>query len=110
MHRAIMQIYQNASPETRACYDLAHDTKGNIEAENWIIRWCLWHVFRDRDQRKKSRACVYAQPAGVKAEVVARRTHYIIIPGPSMHEVQGPLGARAVVDRSVLPYDPVRDC
>ncbi|KAL1588871.1 hypothetical protein WHR41_02602 [Cladosporium halotolerans] len=53
-HREIMNIYRHARPETRAYYDLGHDTDG-LEEENWVIRWLLWHVFRYRDNRNKSR-------------------------------------------------------
>ncbi|KAI5370116.1 hypothetical protein Slin15195_G009940 [Septoria linicola] len=49
-HAEILRIYQRASPETRAVYDLGKDTDG-AEEENWIIRWLLWHCFRYRDQR-----------------------------------------------------------
>ncbi|KAM3419202.1 hypothetical protein BST61_g5145 [Cercospora zeina] len=49
-HAEILRIYQLASPETRAIYDLGKDTEGP-EEENWVIRWLLWHCFRYRDQR-----------------------------------------------------------
>lgn len=49
-HAEILRIYQRASSSTRAVYDRGRDTDGVAE-ENWIIRWCLWHAFRYRDQR-----------------------------------------------------------
>lgn len=55
MHRELLSIYENAGPETRPYYDLAHDTDP-VAQENWVCRWVLWHVFRNRDQRKKSRS------------------------------------------------------
>lgn len=54
MHRQILNIYNNASAETKPYYDLAHDTS-KPSPENWLIRWMLWHVFRYRDGRNKSR-------------------------------------------------------
>lgn len=53
-HREILNIYQQARPETRSFYDMGRDTDG-IEEENWVIRWLLWHVFRYRDNRNKNR-------------------------------------------------------
>ncbi|KXT03880.1 hypothetical protein AC578_8959 [Pseudocercospora eumusae] len=50
MHSEILQIYQQASPNTKAVYDLGRDTDGP-EEENWIVRWLLWHAFRYRDTR-----------------------------------------------------------
>ena len=35
-------------------YDLGRYWDGSNE-DNWIIRWCLWHVFRYRDERNRSR-------------------------------------------------------
>lgn len=53
-HRQILNIYQHARPETKVYYDKGRDTDG-LEEENWVIRWLLWHVFRYRDNRNKSR-------------------------------------------------------
>ncbi|QIW94672.1 hypothetical protein AMS68_000190 [Peltaster fructicola] len=54
MHRELLAMAANASPQTRPYYELAHDSDP-IPQENWVCRWALWHVFRNRDQRKKSR-------------------------------------------------------
>lgn len=50
----MLNIYRNASPQTRVIYDLGRYWDGSNE-DNWIIRWCLWHVFRYRDERNRSR-------------------------------------------------------
>lgn len=54
MHREVLRIYSSARPETRQMYNLGRDLDG-AEEENWVIRWMLWHVFRYRDSRNKSR-------------------------------------------------------
>lgn len=54
IHREILRIYHYAGPDTRRVYDLGHDTD-RVDEENWVIRWMLWHVFRYRDNRNKSR-------------------------------------------------------
>jgi hypothetical protein len=53
-HIEVLNIYHNASPQTRRIYDLGREWNGTTE-DNWIIRWCLWHVFRYRDERNRSR-------------------------------------------------------
>jgi len=50
-HREIQNVYATASPETRIWYDRAIMNDGGWD--NWIIRWCLWHVFRYRDDRNR---------------------------------------------------------
>jgi len=50
-HREIINVYQTASPDTRVWYDRAVTNDGAWD--NWIIRWCLWHVFRYRDDRNR---------------------------------------------------------
>ncbi|QDS74955.1 hypothetical protein FKW77_004719 [Venturia effusa] len=50
-HREIISIYSTSSPETRVWYDRAITNDGTWD--NWIIRWCLWHVFRYRDDRNR---------------------------------------------------------
>ncbi|TLD21708.1 hypothetical protein E2P81_ATG08296 [Venturia nashicola] len=50
-HREILSIYSASSPETRVWYDRAVTHDGGWD--NWIIRWCLWHVFRYRDDRNR---------------------------------------------------------
>lgn len=59
VHREILRIYHHARAETRKMYDLGRDTD-RIEEENWVIRWMLWHVFRYRDNRNKSRRSIIA--------------------------------------------------
>lgn len=54
IQREIMYIYWHATPETKPFYDIGRNTDG-IEGENWVIRWLLWHVFRYRDNRNRSR-------------------------------------------------------
>jgi hypothetical protein len=50
-HREIQNVYATASTETRIWYDRAIMNDGGWD--NWIIRWCLWHVFRYRDDRNR---------------------------------------------------------
>lgn len=54
LSRVVLQIYRNASPQTRRIYDLGRETDG-VSEDNWVIRWCLWHVFRYRDERNRTR-------------------------------------------------------
>lgn len=52
VNREIYVIHQTASSVTRPFYDYVHEP-GVI---NWVIKWLIWHIFRDRDQRKKARS------------------------------------------------------
>ncbi|EON69050.1 hypothetical protein W97_08363 [Coniosporium apollinis CBS 100218] len=52
MHQEVLRIYSLASPMTRPIYDLGRFRDGPNE-DNWVIRWCLWHVFRYRDNRNR---------------------------------------------------------
>lgn len=52
-YREIQSIYQAAQPETRWWYDRGVTLDSGWD--NWIIRWCLWHVFRYRDDRNRHR-------------------------------------------------------
>jgi len=52
-YREIQSIYTSASPETRWWYDRGITSESGWD--NWIIRWCLWHVFRYRDDRNRNR-------------------------------------------------------
>ncbi|XTI85523.1 hypothetical protein V2W45_1340474 [Cenococcum geophilum] len=54
-HREILNIYRSASPITKAYYDYGSYRSGPNE-ENWVVQWCLWHVFRYRDNRNKARS------------------------------------------------------
>lgn len=47
--REVQQIFQQAAPETREIYDLGLLGGTDDSYDNWIIRWCLWHVFRYRN-------------------------------------------------------------
>lgn len=54
-HREVQQIFSQASPETRPIYEWGLIMESNGAWDNWIIRWCLWHVFRYRDDRNRNR-------------------------------------------------------
>jgi len=54
LHREVLNIYYTASHRTKPWYDLGKYVEGSNE-ENWVIRWCLWHVFRYRDERNRHR-------------------------------------------------------
>jgi hypothetical protein len=53
-YREVQQIYQRALPHTRALYEKGNFMDGR-NWDNWVIRWCLWHVFRYRDERNRNR-------------------------------------------------------
>ncbi|MCJ1381758.1 hypothetical protein MMC17_004869 [Xylographa soralifera] len=50
---AIVQIYRNAQPNVRAWYD-SWGVDGT--SSNFIIRWFLYHLFRNRDARNDRKA------------------------------------------------------
>ncbi|KAF2423075.1 hypothetical protein EJ08DRAFT_457785 [Tothia fuscella] len=74
-HHEVKYIYECASPETRVIYDRGVMQDG-ANWDNWIIRWCLWHVFRYRDDRNRNRSggnrntCHDLQYNGVVEEAV----------------------------------------
>ncbi|KXT16160.1 hypothetical protein AC579_894 [Pseudocercospora musae] len=55
MDAEVRHIYENAQAVTRPLYELGQDS-AQPENPNWIIRWMLWHVFRYRDGRQKTRS------------------------------------------------------
>jgi len=55
LHQEVMAIYFAASPQTKFLYDRGIFQDGS-NWDNWIIRWCLWHVFRYRDDRNRNRS------------------------------------------------------
>jgi hypothetical protein len=54
LHKEVEVIYMSASPRTAPWYELGVYQDGP-NTENWVIRWCLWHVFRYRDDRNRNR-------------------------------------------------------
>jgi hypothetical protein len=46
-HREILTLVNNAAPETRYYYALGRYNT-NVNEENWVARWYLWHSFRYR--------------------------------------------------------------
>ena len=50
---AIVQIYRNAQPNVRLWYD-SWGVDGT--SSNFIIRWFLYHLFRNRDARNDRKA------------------------------------------------------
>jgi len=54
LHKEVEVIFMNASPRTAPWYRLGVYRDGS-NTENWVIRWCLWHVFRYRDDRNRNR-------------------------------------------------------
>ncbi|KAF2178356.1 hypothetical protein K469DRAFT_600197 [Zopfia rhizophila CBS 207.26] len=49
-HREILDIVRAASPQTRRYYDMGRYIT-QVNEENWVVRWYLWHSFRYRDNR-----------------------------------------------------------
>lgn len=52
IHREVVAVWQGCNAQLRSIYDLGA-VQNNEDWDNWIIRWCLWHVFRYRDQRNR---------------------------------------------------------
>ena len=53
INNAIVQIYCNAKPNVRACYN-----RWGVDdsSTNFVIRWFLYHLFRNRDARNDRKA------------------------------------------------------
>jgi len=104
LHQVVMQIYRNASLQTRRIYDLGREIDGVTE-DNWVIRWCLWHVFRYRDERNRTR----------NVSSVRRNTTYYTYREPGSAEDENDSEGYAKSQPSPsrngrgLQYDPVRD-
>ncbi|KAF3050315.1 hypothetical protein E8E11_001007 [Didymella keratinophila] len=49
-HAEILIIVANAGPQTRPYYGMGRYMT-NVNEENWVARWYLWHSFRYRDNR-----------------------------------------------------------
>jgi hypothetical protein len=108
-YKEVQNIFATASPETRAVYELGQYTDGlgpfgdrQGPLDNWIIRWCLWHVFRYRDDRNRHHRD-RAQAAAVVIEL------------PPAGTVTSPGHVGLTADhgqperRASIYYDPVRD-
>jgi hypothetical protein len=61
MHREVLNIWRNAAPDTRRYYDFG-SIQDSAVTDNWVIRWCLWHVFRYRDNRNGRRPAPACEP------------------------------------------------
>jgi hypothetical protein len=46
-HREILTLANNARPELKYYYALGQ-YQTNVNEENWVARWYLWHSFRYR--------------------------------------------------------------
>lgn len=46
-HFEILTVVNNAGPHTRPYYNLGRYVT-NVNEENWVARWYLWHSFRYR--------------------------------------------------------------
>ncbi|PSN60901.1 hypothetical protein BS50DRAFT_578714 [Corynespora cassiicola Philippines] len=49
-HREILYIAENSGVYTKAYY-VAGSYRTNVNEENWVARWYLWHSFRYRDNK-----------------------------------------------------------
>jgi hypothetical protein len=87
--REVQHIFATASPETRAVYELGQyadglgpfgDRQGPLD--NWIIRWCLWHVFRYRDDRNRH----HRDRAQAAAVVIEIQSPTLSVPGRLLPE------------------------
>jgi hypothetical protein len=46
-HAEILTVVANAGPQTRPYYGMGRYMT-NVNEENWVARWYLWHSFRYR--------------------------------------------------------------
>nr|GFD54315.1 hypothetical protein [Tanacetum cinerariifolium] len=46
-HAGILTVVNNAGPQTRPYYEKGRYMT-NVNEENWVARWYLWHSFRYR--------------------------------------------------------------
>ncbi|KAK1917404.1 hypothetical protein P3342_000117 [Pyrenophora teres f. teres] len=53
-HSHVLMVVRSASDETRKCYELGR-YQTQVNEENWVARWYLWHSFRYRDNRPRDR-------------------------------------------------------
>lgn len=49
-HREVLTLVYNPTPETAPYYAVGRYMT-NVNEENWVARWYLWHSFRYRDNR-----------------------------------------------------------
>jgi len=118
LHREVLNIYYTASTRTKPWYDLGRYHEGTNE-ENWIIRWCLWHVFRYRDERNRHRGQdnmhneyktyrVRRNSAQIRAQLEAMG--YLSSDNSDRSEQSDQSDMAMLMHRqSTLYYDPVRD-
>jgi hypothetical protein len=103
-YKEVQNIYATASPETRAVYELGQYTDGlgpfgdrQGPLDNWIIRWCLWHVFRYRDDRNRH----HRDRAQAAAVVIEIQSPNLNVPGLLLPTLR----LRALTaDRSARPH------
>ncbi|KAF1911266.1 hypothetical protein BDU57DRAFT_543167 [Ampelomyces quisqualis] len=63
-HRETLTMVNNAPPHTKYYYAMGR-YQTNVNEENWVARWYLWHSFRYRDNRDtRSRATTGAGNGG----------------------------------------------
>jgi len=69
MHREVMNIWTLASPETRRYYNFG-GIQNAANTDNWVIRWCLWHAFRYRDNRNGKKSGPSQEPRDVYGQTL----------------------------------------
>jgi len=70
-HSEILKIVRDACAETRPYYDMGRYWT-QVNEENWVARWYLWHSFRYRDNRPRERAA----PGGVGSNNGGTQLYY----------------------------------
>lgn len=61
-HREILKLVELAPAHTKYYYAIGR-YQTNVNEENWVARWYLWHSFRYRDNRD-TRSRTMMEPAG----------------------------------------------
>ncbi|KAI9806780.1 MAG: hypothetical protein M1825_006238 [Sarcosagium campestre] len=131
--RAACRVNQNATPKTRPYFVRGPNHKGE---HHWVALWCLYHLFRYRDDRNRNRKPPSAkrQLSGKRNVPVARHAAtaqqaVAVSPNPGLlqglptpppsssyydendgnYELSRPIQGTITPHSFTLTYDPVRD-
>lgn len=122
----VWQIWINSRDEMRLIYNMGTIIEAGKIIDNWIIRWCLWHVYRYRDSRNRRTQfapSLNAEPLGSQPMSAAREwqlhskeaaeniTGKRVEKRPIQHPTSLETCAKLAGGnrRRILPFDPARD-